>query len=834
MTRRFWSIAVALVALSAGLGLAFAREQAASGPAAAREAADRAWRAGEYEQAEQVASVHPGDEALVIVRAKSAAARGDHARAESTLQPIATQSPGGDAALELGLLQHQLGRRTEARRTLQLVLLAARDADTPREYLRAGRAARALGRFEDANRHFREAVAGAPTDVAINTAWGELFLEKYNRKDAVRSFQDALKVDEDYGPALVGMARAVVDDNPPQAVTFAARALKLNPRDVAAQLFMAETSIGRDRKAEARDHLKKARAVNPKSLEAIALEGALAYVDGDMAGYQALAAEALAIHPTYGEFYRVVGSVTAGYYRFDEAVEQVRRAIQLDRENWRAYAELGGHMMRTGDERGARRMLETAFRQDPYDVITFNLLSLLDTLDQFATVKDGDTIIRLHQDEVGVMEHYVTPLAREALDTLAKRWEFTPKGPILVEVFPRHDDFAVRTVGLMGMIGALGACFGRVVTMDSPRARPPGEFNWGVTLWHEMAHVITLQLSNQRIPRWLTEGISVFEEKRARPEWGREMDIPFARAIDRGQVIKLEDLNSGFTNPETISLAYFQSSLVVDHIVEVYGQPRLKALVQSYATGIDTEGAIKQVLGVEMDALQATFDQFLERRYGTLRKALATPEGLKPDLPLDALRELASSHEDSFTAQLALGVALKKTAPDEAIAAFERAAALVPHATGPDSPQAQIAETALATGDKVRAIQALDTLTGFDHSDLASARKLASLLDPEADRALLETALRRAVAVDPFDAKSHATLGRLALSGGSTSEAVRMFRVALAAGPVDKAGAHADLAESLFEAGHLDEARTQALAALEIAPTYARAQDLLLKLVGGR
>lgn len=834
MTRRFWSIAVALVALSAGLGLAFAREQAASGPAAAREAADRAWRAGEYEQAEQVASVHPGDEALVIVRAKSAAARGDHARAESTLQPIATQSPGGDAALELGLLQHQLGRRTEARRTLQLVLLAARDADTPREYLRAGRAARALGRFEDANRHFREAVAGAPTDVAINTAWGELFLEKYNRKDAVRSFQDALKVDEDYGPALVGMARAVVDDNPPQAVTFAARALKLNPRDVAAQLFMAETSIGRDRKAEARDHLKKARAVNPKSLEAIALEGALAYVDGDMAGYQALAAEALAIHPTYGEFYRVVGSVTAGYYRFDEAVEQVRRAIQLDRENWRAYAELGGHMMRTGDERGARRMLETAFRQDPYDVITFNLLSLLDTLDQFATVKDGDTIIRLHQDEVGVMEHYVTPLAREALDTLAKRWEFTPKGPILVEVFPRHDDFAVRTVGLMGMIGALGACFGRVVTMDSPRARPPGEFNWGVTLWHEMAHVITLQLSNQRIPRWLTEGISVFEEKRARPEWGREMDIPFARAIDRGQVIKLEDLNSGFTNPETISLAYFQSSLVVDHIVEVYGQPRLKALVQSYATGIDTEGAIKQVLGVEMDALQATFDQFLERRYGTLRKALATPEGLKPDLPLDALRELASSHENSFTAQLALGVALKKTAPDEAIAAFERAAALVPHATGPDSPQAQIAETALATGDKVRAIQALDTLTGFDHSDLASARKLASLLDPEADRALLETALRRAVAVDPFDAKSHATLGRLALSGGSTSEAVRMFRVALAAGPVDKAGAHADLAESLFEAGHLDEARTQALAALEIAPTYARAQDLLLKLVGGR
>ena len=75
-------------------------------------------------------------------------------------------------------------------------------------------------------------------------------------------------------------------------------------------------------------------------------------------------------------------------------------------------------------------------------------------------------------------------------------------------MFPKHDDFAVRTLGLPGMIGALGACFGRVVTLDSPKARPPGEFQWEATLWHELGHVITLQMSNQRVPRWLTEGIS--------------------------------------------------------------------------------------------------------------------------------------------------------------------------------------------------------------------------------------------------------------------------------------------------------------------------------------
>ena len=775
------------------------------------------------------------DEVFVVLRARGATAVGDYARAESLLQPLAAKTPGGDAAVELGVLQTYLGKRGEARKTLQYVLLSAQNADTARDFLRAGRAARALGRFEDANAFFRDAVSLAPADIEINTAWGELFLEKYNHADAVRSFEPALKADADYGPALLGMARALADDNPPQAIAFAQRALKVNPRSVPAMLMMAEGAIGNDRKPEAHDWLAKAIAVNPKSLETLALQGALAYVQGDTATFQARGAETLTIHPTYGEFYRVAGSVTAGYYRFDEAVEHVRRAIQLDRENWRAYADLGAHLMRTGDERGARRALETAFRQDPYDAITYNLLELLDNLDRFGTLKEGELMqIRMDPEEAGVMGQYAPPLASEALKALSERWEFTPKGPILIEIFPRHDDFAVRNVGLPGMIGALGACFGRVVTMDSPRARPPGEFNWGVTLWHEMAHVFTLQLSEQRIPRWLTEGISVFEEKRARPEWGREMDIPFARAIDQGQVLALKDLNSGFSNPQTISLAYFQSSLIVDHIVEVYGQPKLKALVQSYAAGIDTETAIRQVLGDDIDALQKTFDAFLEKRYGALRKALAAPDGLKDVGSVDDLRALAKANPGSFPVHVELGMALKKTAPEEAIGAFEHAAALVPNATGADSPQAQIAEIALAQGDKARAIKALDTLTGFDHSDVASARKLASLVDPKTDAVLLHTALKRAVAVDPFDSVSHTTLGRMALSAGDAPEAVRMFRVALAAGPVDKAGAHADLAEGLFAAGQTAEARRQALAALEIAPTYTRAQDLLLKLVGGR
>ena len=58
------------------------------------------------------------------------------------------------------------------------------------------------------------------------------------------------------------------------------------------------------------------------------------------------------------------------------------------------------------------------------------------------------------------------------------------------------------------------------------------------------------------------------------------------------------------------------------------------------------------------------------------------------------------------------------------------------------------------------------------------------------------------------------------------------FQAALAMGPANLAEAHTDFAEALFLAGRKDEAKAQALFALKQAPTFARAQDLLLAVIG--
>jgi cellulose synthase operon protein C len=794
--------------------------------------ATRAILEGKYEEVDRLTdALDQRDPGVVAIRARAAIARGRYADAEAALRPVATALPTSAAALELGLLSKMLGR-DEAPGLLRRVAANAPDL------LVAARALRAIGEFQEANGVFRDAAARAPKDPEINTAWGELYLDAHQNADALELFQMALEADSAWTPAILGAPQALADDDPPQAAAAATKALELNPSYVEAHVFLASQALDQDRKDEARESLKKALSVNPSSLEAHAVLAAMSYVADNKAEFESEVAKVLAISPKRGEVFHVAGEFAARNYRFDEAVTLVRRALELEPQNPRALSDLGLFLLRTGDEPAARQALEASFKLDAFHKPTFNLLGMLDRLDTFVTVRDGDFIFKFDKSEVSVLQEYAIPLAHQALDSFAARYEFKPQGPILVEVFPRHDDFAVRIAGLPGMIGALGVCFGRVVALDSPKARPPGSFQWEATLWHELAHVITIQMSNQRVPRWLTEGVSEYEQKRARPEWARQMDIEFAELMVKGETIKLSDLNAAFTDPRKIGMAYFQGSVVVEHIIATYGAAGLNKLLRAYADGLDTDAALKSAVNTDFEQMQAGFDETLERRFGDLRRALSgTDEETLAKKSLEELRLIAVAEPGSYRVQMALGRALRKAGEaDAAIAAFEKAAALVPLAHGNNSPHAQIAQIALEKNDRTRAIAELQSWVAADFDNVEAARELrrqmglAGITDPAKVRAVNE----RIAAIDPFDAEAHTVLGRLALQRNEATTAAREFKVVLALGPLDPAAAHTDLAESYLKAGKTAEAKKETLAALEIAPTYSRAQELLLNLVESR
>ena len=102
----------------------------------------------------------------------------------------------------------------------------------------------------------------------------------------------------------------------------------------------------------------------------------------------------------------------------------------------------------------------------------------------------------IEKTESPILSVYLKDLAEQAYATFSKKYAYTPPPPIRIEVYRSHADFSVRTVGLAGL-GALGVSFGTTLAFDSPAAKDAGPFNWGSTVWHELAHTFTLGIDRQ-------------------------------------------------------------------------------------------------------------------------------------------------------------------------------------------------------------------------------------------------------------------------------------------------------------------------------------------------
>jgi tetratricopeptide (TPR) repeat protein len=759
--------------------------------------------------------------------------------ARKALEPLARSNPLGDAAVELGLLEIRHGRRDEGWRILKPIVDNRTFANED-DYFRLARAARASLEFFLANDAYGRIDQSKRAEV--HSEWGDLFLQRHREAEALTSYKQALSLDPGWIPARVGVARALAElaDTTAADIKAAVEAVrKAAPNHPDVLLLDAERAMDEDDRDAAKRALDGLAAVKPGTADEAALRAAIAYDEGGAAAIDAPLAALRAVNPRSGLGYRRIAEQAERRYRFDEAGRFMREAGKVDPDDPLAFLGLGLSLMRTGDEKEARTVLEQSWDLDQSNRLTKNLLDLLDTIDKFEVVQAGEFIFKFAPGEAAVLKEYALPLAEQAYKVFQTRYGFKPAGPILVEIFPEHDDFAVRTMGLPGLVGALGACFGRVIGMDSPRARDPGEFSWQATLWHEIAHVFTLQASKFKVPRWLTEGISTYEEHRQRPAWGRELALEFAHLLSEGKTFGVKGLPGAFKRPENLALAYFEASLVVEHLIAVNGDAGLRTLLQAYADGASDEDAFAKAFGRSVEAVDATFKTFVNERYGALAKAMATPPPAGNEL--GALKARAAAAPDNFISQLALGQALLKAGDySGARAPLARAATLAPQASGAASPRALLADIAMRENDPARAMRELRQLLEHDHANVMAARRLVELATAAGpgDKAAVELrdfGLRLVADLDPLDADVHGHLGRRLLEKKTRADdqaALTEFRVALALGPANLAEAHTDLSDVLLRLGRKDDAKAQALAALKLAPGFARAQDLLLAAIG--
>ena len=407
------------------------------------------------------------------------------------------------------------------------------DSDDPR--IRA-EAAWGLGDVRGANTQFQAAIQTYPEDPRLRARWGELFVTTHQDDEAVKLFQEALTIDEEYAPALLGLAGVAAGRFEDRARGWIEQALAVDDDQVRAHLLLARMSLETGDLEAADESLARATRIadaqDLPALEIYALKASADLLRG--VTDSEWTAAALEQHSGFGDIYAVPAHFYIITRRYREAIELLFEAVRIEPDLWSAHAELGVNLLRVNRVAEAQAHLATAYRGDPFSRPVVNTLRLLDDFDNFPDIvkRPGleddiageGMILRLHRDEADVLEPYVTDLVNDSIRTFGERYQFELAEPVVVEFYPNHDDFAVRTSGLPG-IGLLGVTFGYLVAMDSPSGRDDNDFHWGTTLWHEMAHVFTLEATNHLVPRWFSEGISVYEEWTTGPLTGRHIPL---------------------------------------------------------------------------------------------------------------------------------------------------------------------------------------------------------------------------------------------------------------------------------------------------------------------
>jgi tetratricopeptide (TPR) repeat protein len=665
-----------------------------------------------------------------------------------------------------------------------------------------------LKMYRDANDQFRLAVAQSDANAMYRVRWGRLLHERFNNTDADNLFKEALQRDPGNAQAYLGLALVSADGFDDAAIQWDAKALELDPKLIEAHELMANLALEDSDTAGAVKEADEAISLSGDALDAMAIHAAVEVLADRVP--EAWFDKIRAVNPKYGEGYALVAHHLVLNRRYEDGIAYYRKAVELDPEDWSARSQLGINLMRLGQEDEPRRELEICYNNGYRDAATVNSLRLLDSYKNFVIHKDDTLILKLQMKEADLLLPYVETVAKRAMATYENKYQFKLPGPVQVEVYPDHEDFAVRTLGMPGL-GALGVTFGEVVAMDSPSGRKPGDFNWASTLWHEMNHVYILTMTNHRVPRWFAEGLAVHEETQASPEWGDRVTPDILLAIRDKKLLPVSDLDRGFIRPQyeaQVVVSYYEAGRICDFIQSHWSADKLVEMVHSFAKVETTADVIQQDLGITAGDFDKQFLAWLDADIG----------------------KTAANFDEWHKSLKDLAEAAKEQRNDDVIAQGRKTISLYQDYVYDANPYEFLAEAYEAKGNKKEAAAVLTDYEKRGGHDPDTLKELASLEQGLGSPAEAAATLDRINDIYPTDEQLHRRLGDLWLAQNNFAGAIREYSAVVAMHPIDITSARFNLAQAYLAAGQADKAKENVLLALEAAPDYRPAQKLLLKL----
>ncbi len=825
------------------VGLIFATSIPAR--AADLEETQNLFRTGKYDEcakavAEETAMVF-SSEPWHRLKLQTELAQGKYVDALVTLDEARRRFPASIPIHLLGREVYRLSNKDdEADEEMGVIETLARTA--PYRYSNAeGRVA--LGRFfllrgADARKvldqFFDIAVKQQPDLVDAHLATAELALEKDDNALAAATLAKAPKTASTEPRFHYLTALAFSSDDRAKSEKAISEALAINPKHTDSLLLRADHLIDGEQYTEAEAVLKTVLEINPRESRALAYRAVLAHLRADTVGETAARNSALGSWAKNPEVDHLIGRKLSQKYRFAEGSEYQRKALTFDPEHLGVKLQLCQDLLRLGDEDGGWTLAEAVFAKDSYNIVAFNLMNLRDKLKGFATIKADGFIIRMDPREAELYGTRVVALLSRAKQKLSATYGVTPPPSVIVEIFPQKKEFAVRTFGLPGADGFLGVCFGNVVTANSPASQGEHPSNWEGVLWHEFCHVITLTKTKNKMPRWLSEGISVYEEERENPAWASTMR-PEYRAMILGEgFTPLSKLSSAFLSPGSalkLQFAYYESALAIEFLVKKFGPEVLNGVLDDLGRGVALNEALPTRTKLTLSQLDDAFTAFAKARASAVAPELTWEKSeLSPNADSKAILAYLQTHPKNFDGLRRLGaklVAEKKVT--EAREALERFKTMYPEYLGPDNAYALLATLAHG-GDAKSERAALAEWASKDGNAFPALLRMSELDESASNWPAVADDSQRLLAINPLRAEPHRRLALASEKLGKPADAVIAYRAAAVLDESDPAGTHYRLARLLQQVGNTNEARREVLKSLENAPRFLDAHKLLLEL----
>ncbi|MEX0718558.1 MAG: tetratricopeptide repeat protein [Planctomycetaceae bacterium] len=681
---------------------------------------------------------------------------------------------------------------------------------------------------------------------------GATLLEKYNRADALPDLKAALAVNPRAADAIVSLGEAALQQRTyEEARTRADEALKVDPSHGAALRLAADIALARADTKTALATLAKAQAIAPHDQRTLArvalayliedgfpederLEMLLANIDAadqialdDPSRFERLAIDLARRNPRPGPFLHHVGDALESRLKFDVAERFYRTAIRVMPQLSEPKTSLGMLAMRTGRTAEAAKILDDAFKADPYHVRVSNMRKVLRLLEGYRSIETDHFVIRVDSELDAVLGEYMAEYLEEIYPELVGQYGFEPPQRTHFEIFNQakgvsaHEWFSARMVGLP-WIQTIGASTGMMVAMASPTAAEK-PFNWARVLKHEFVHIITLQQTKFNIPHWFTEALAVTAEDSPRPE---EWDELLLDRVPKGELGSLDELNDGFQRPKTPDdwqFAYCQSRLYAQYMIEKHGPETIPKMLAAYRAGESTREAIPKAFGVDVATFEKGYREFVDGIVAELKRGAPAAESRSivelekahRDAPDDAAtagayaRALLKSGERRQAREIALkALAADKATADAALvmAQLELLAENVEGAIGHlrpaldrDQPHLEVLKMLaplLVRADETDEAERLYVLGRETFPrDPAWLPGLAALYRFEAADDELREVLAAQAARDTDDADSRKELARMHLGAGEFEQAIDYGRQAMQIDVLD-ANLHATLARA--------------------------------------